>query len=190
MSASGAFPGLDYELGAALQDGAIAFFVRERLVKKVQDMVATVFQTRSFRAGAASKLYMACSISWSSACLDEQAPPYRTHQGSGGFQLIFTDAVQVRHSFVATVGEHVYQHFQGRAPRCATGNGNDPVRSHCKCSRRGPWFVGNTAALMSLIRGRSSSLGLEKLEQIIHLCLFALGCTLYRNSNGQMKHLA
>ena len=38
--------------------------------------------------------------------------PYRTHQGSGGFQSIFTDAVQVRHSFVATVGERVYQHFQ------------------------------------------------------------------------------
>ena len=71
MSATGAFLGLDYELAAALQDGAVAFFVKERLVKKAQDMVATVFQTRSFRAGAASKLYMACSVSWSSACLDE-----------------------------------------------------------------------------------------------------------------------
>ena len=39
----------------------------------------------------------------------------------------------------------------------------------------------NTAALMVLIRGRSSSGDLSRLSQLIHLnlCLFALDCTLY-----------
>ena len=45
--------------------------------------------------------------------------------------------------------------------------------------KRGIWFVDNTAALMALIRGRSSSGDLSRLFQLIHLCLFALGCTLY-----------
>ena len=45
--------------------------------------------------------------------------------------------------------------------------------------RRGVWFVDNTAALMALIRGRSSSGDLSRLSQLIHLCLFALDCSLY-----------
>ena len=32
--------------------------------------------------------------------------------GSGGFDLIFMDAVQIRHSCVATTVEQVYQKFQ------------------------------------------------------------------------------
>ena len=39
MSVTGAFLGLDYELAAALQDGAIAFFVRERLVDGVLNVL-------------------------------------------------------------------------------------------------------------------------------------------------------
>ena len=37
----------------------------------------------------------------------------------------------------------------------------------------------NTAVLMALIRGRSPSGDLSRLSQLIHLCLFALDCTLY-----------
>ena len=45
--------------------------------------------------------------------------------------------------------------------------------------RRGVWFVDNTAALMALIHGRSSSGNLSKLSQLIHSCLFALDCSLH-----------
>ena len=78
MSVTGAFLGLDYELAAALQDGAIAFFVRERLVKNVQDMVATVFQARSL-AGAASKF---------DGVLNVLEPGVFGWVGAGGLQAI------------------------------------------------------------------------------------------------------
>ena len=40
--------------------------------------------------------------------------------------------------------------------------------------RRGFWYIDNIAALMSLIRGRSSSPDLERLAQLIHVAMFAL----------------
>ena len=47
---------VDYDLGAALREGTIEFFVRERLVKTAQDMVAAILRKQSLRASAASKL--------------------------------------------------------------------------------------------------------------------------------------
>ena len=45
--------------------------------------------------------------------------------------------------------------------------------------RRGIWFIDNTAALMSLIRGRSDSPDLDRLAELIHATLFALQCWIY-----------
>ena len=67
MVAEGSFLGLDFELSAALSEGT-QFFVGDRLVRKVQEMVTGIVQSRALRSGMASKL-MACSISWSSGCL-------------------------------------------------------------------------------------------------------------------------
>ena len=105
-------------------------------------------------------------------------------KGSGGFHLVFFGSPQKRLSFVAEVNEGLYQLFQpgdhyiaqlelamllyGLVARPAEFRG-----------RRGVWFVDNTAALMALIRGRSSSNDLSRLSQLIHLCLFALDCSLY-----------
>ena len=41
MSSIGAFLGLDYDLQEALREEIIKFFVRERLVKKVEVMATT-----------------------------------------------------------------------------------------------------------------------------------------------------
>ena len=40
--------------------------------------------------------------------------------------------------------------------------------------RHGLWFLDNVAAVMTLVRGRSSNSGLAKLGHLIHLALFAL----------------
>ncbi|CAE7538614.1 unnamed protein product [Symbiodinium sp. CCMP2592] len=46
-------------------------------------------------------------------------------------------------------------------------------------SRRGVWYIDNTAALMSLIRGRSDNADLSRLAQLIHLCLFCFKTWVY-----------
>ena len=105
-------------------------------------------------------------------------------RGAGGFHLIFMDPVQTRHSFVSTIDEHVYQLFQEGGHHIAQLELSMILygliaRPSGFRNQRGIWFVDNNAALMSLIRGRSSSPDLEKLAQVIHLCLFALNCTLH-----------
>ena len=40
--------------------------------------------------------------------------------------------------------------------------------------RQGLWFLDNVAAVMTLVRGRSSNADLAKLGHLIHLALFAL----------------
>ena len=44
---------------------------------------------------------------------------------------------------------------------------------------RSIWYLDNTAALMSLIRGRSDNPDLSKMPQLIHLCLFTYQCWVY-----------
>lgn len=46
-------------------------------------------------------------------------------------------------------------------------------------NRRGIWFIDNTAALMSLIRGRSDSADLEHMSRMIHVALYALNCWIF-----------
>ena len=43
----------------------------------------------------------------------------------------------------------------------------------------GTWHIDNIAALMALIRGRPDNEDLDKMAQIIHLCLFQLRATLW-----------
>ena len=45
--------------------------------------------------------------------------------------------------------------------------------------RRGYWYIDNVAALMALIRGRSSSPDLERLAHLIHIALFALNASIF-----------
>ena len=51
------FLGLDFELASALSEGAVIFFVRDRLVKKVQDIVPSIIHSDALSARTAYKLY-------------------------------------------------------------------------------------------------------------------------------------
>ena len=97
--------------------------------------------------------------------------------------LVFYGAPQKRLSFVADVDAALYELFQPGDHHIAQLElamilyGLIARPSDFR-GRRGVWFVDNTAALMALIRGRSSSGDLSRLSHLIHLCLFALDCTL------------
>ena len=65
MAATGTFLELDFDFSSAMAEGTIFFFVRERLVRKVQDMAQNIVDSRLFKYGVASKLYglsLACSV--------------------------------------------------------------------------------------------------------------------------------
>ena len=62
MAPTGTFLGLDFDFSQALQSGRVKFFVRERLLQKVQDMVATSLSSGLLSAGQASKLYGTCNF--------------------------------------------------------------------------------------------------------------------------------
>ena len=99
--------------------------------------------------------------------------------GSGGFHLIFSSLTD--HKFVTVLSRPTvqnYEHF-GNLQRRISPNWN-----YLWCStplskglilfrnRRGLWFLDNVAAVMTLVRGRSSNADLAKLGHLIHLvCL-------------------
>ena len=57
MAPTGTFLGLDFDLSEISGDGTVAFWVRSRLQKKVEDMLATAERTGVLPPGVASKLY-------------------------------------------------------------------------------------------------------------------------------------
>ena len=62
MAAEGTFLGLDFDFTSSLRSGQVRFFVRERLVSKVLDMVDTAVVADHLPAGQASKLYGVCKF--------------------------------------------------------------------------------------------------------------------------------
>ena len=52
VAATGTFLGLDFDMSTAMSHGRVAFFVRERLVTKVGDVVASILETRTLRSTA------------------------------------------------------------------------------------------------------------------------------------------
>ena len=101
--------------------------------------------------------------------------------GSGGFHLIFfqPDGSQTRLSFVATNCAELQALWQPATTHIAQLELSmvlyalverpDLFRNRC-----GLWFLDNVAAVMTLVRGRSSNADLAKLGHLIHLALFAL----------------
>ena len=135
MAATGTFLGLDFDMSTAMSHGKVAFFVRERLVTKVGDLVASILETRTLRSGLASKLYGMLNflelgmfgrvgagglqrqfqLWWRSEgrmLAASDAAEDEPGGGSGGFHLVFFDSPQKRLSFVAEVNEDLYQLFQ------------------------------------------------------------------------------
>eukprot|EP00435_Cladocopium_sp_Y103_P060929 s497_g22.t1 len=101
--------------------------------------------------------------------------------GSGGFHLIFfqSDQSQIRLSFVATNCNELRHQWQPAITHIAQLELAMVLyalveRPDLFRGRRGLWFLDNVAAVMTLVRGRSSNSDLSKLGHLIHLALFAL----------------
>ena len=62
MAAAGTFLGLDFDFTSSLRSGQVRFFVRERLVSKVLDMVDTAVAADHLPSGQAAKLYGVCNF--------------------------------------------------------------------------------------------------------------------------------
>ena len=120
MAASGTFLGLDFDLTDAMSAGEVTFFVREWLIRKVSDLVASFPEAQTLRAGLASKIYGMLSFL-------ELGMFGRV--GAGGLQaikarqlqrgecltpehLVFLGGPQKWQSFVANVDAELYQLFQ------------------------------------------------------------------------------
>ena len=102
-------------------------------------------------------------------------------QGTGGFCIVWLDlGVQCREAFIASIPEKLYDVWtpgdrkiaqlemlmvlMGLLSRASTFRG-----------RRGVWYIDNQASLMSLMRGRPTDPDLERMSNLIHIILFALG---------------
>ena len=101
--------------------------------------------------------------------------------GSGGFHLIFfqSDGSQIRHSFVANNCAELQTLWQPAETHIAQLELSMVLyalveRPDLFRNRHGLWFLDNVAAVMTLVRGRSSHADLAKLGHLIHLALFAL----------------
>ena len=101
--------------------------------------------------------------------------------GSGGFHLIFfqPDGTQIRLSFVATNCAELQSLWQPAETHIAQLELSMVLytlveRPDLFRHRHGLWFLDNVAAVMTLVRGRSSNADLAKLGHLIHLALFAL----------------
>eukprot|EP00435_Cladocopium_sp_Y103_P037804 s1601_g10.t1 len=101
--------------------------------------------------------------------------------GSGGFHLIFfqSDRSQIRLSFVATNCTELQFQWQPAVTHIAQLELAMVLyalveRPDLFRGRRGLWFLDNVAAVMTLVRGRSTNSDLSKLGHLIHLALFVL----------------
>eukprot|EP00439_Symbiodinium_sp_Y106_P072794 s2368_g13.t1 len=79
MAATGAFLGLDFDCRDCLHTGVAKFFVCERLITKVQDMVEQAISLSALPPGLAAKLYGTCNFL-------EQGMYFRV--GAGGLRAI------------------------------------------------------------------------------------------------------
>ena len=101
--------------------------------------------------------------------------------GSGGFHLIFFDhdGSQHRHSFVAGNCQQLQRMWAPGQTHIAQFELSMVLfaffeRPALFLDRRGLWFLDNVAAVMTLVRGRSSNPDLTQLGHMIHPALFAL----------------
>ena len=101
--------------------------------------------------------------------------------GSGCFHLIFfqSDGSQLRLSFVATNCAELQALWQPAETHIAQLELSMLLyalieRPDVFRNRQGLWFLDNVAAVMTLVRGRSSNPDLAKLGHLIHLALFIL----------------
>ena len=118
-------------------------------------------------------------------CVASDAALESPRQGTGGFVIVWlSPSVQSREAFVADIPIQIYDLWSPGEKKIAQlelimvlyGLTMRPEKFR---NRRGLWFIDNTAALMSLIRGRSDSPDLEHMSRMIHVALYALNCWIF-----------
>ena len=241
MSSEGLFLGLDHDMSAALSSGVVKFWARERLERKLMDIISTARSTGKLMPGTAAKLYgianffeqgiygrVGCgglaaikerqyekgtfltpailsSFEVLEAvvksrpsrlfevlpadplrfCIASDAALEAPLQGTGGFVIVWlSPAHQTREAFVADIPREVYALWSPGEKKIAQLElimvlYGLVMRPDMFRNRRGIWFIDNTAALMSLIRGRSDSPDLEHMSRMIHVALYALNCWIF-----------
>ena len=111
----------------------------------------------------------------------EEAPLH----GTGGFLVVWQHPQgQLREGFVAANPESLYPLWGPGEQKIAQLELSMVLfalvsRPNSFRSRRGVWYIDNTAALMCLIRGRSDNPDLSRLAQLIHLCVFSFQAWVY-----------
>eukprot|EP00434_Breviolum_minutum_P038763 symbB.v1.2.034397.t3/scaffold4431.1/size39743/2 len=137
MSSEGLFLGLDHDMSAALSSGMVKFWVRERLERKLMDIISTARSTGKLMPGTAAKLYGIANFF-------EQ----------GGFVIVWlSPAHQTREAFVADIPREVYDLWSPGEKKIAQLELTMVLyglvmRPDMFRNRRGIWFIDNTAALM------------------------------------------
>ena len=118
-------------------------------------------------------------------CVASDAALESPHQGTGGFVIVWlSPSVQSREAFVADIPIQIYDLWSPGEKKIAQLElimvlYGLTMRPESFRNRRGLWFIDNTAALMSLIRGRSDSPDLEHMSRMIHVALYALNCWIF-----------
>ncbi len=118
-------------------------------------------------------------------CVASDAALEAPFQGTGGFVIVWlSPGGQRREAFVANLPPQIYALWSPGEKKIAQLElimvlYGLIARPDMFRGRRGVWFIDNTAALMSLIRGRSDSPDLEHMSRMIHVALYALNCWIF-----------
>ena len=158
-----------YERGTMLTPAILASFeVLEAVIKSRPSRLFEVLDSHPLRFCVASDAAL-------------EAP----FQGTGGLVSVwFSSSGQVREAFVADIPPAIYALWSAGEKKIAQLElimvlYGLLARPQLFRNRRGIWFIDNTAALMSLIRGRSDSEDLEHMTRMIHVALYALKCWVF-----------
>eukprot|EP00434_Breviolum_minutum_P039089 symbB.v1.2.034695.t1/scaffold4526.1/size39880/1 len=118
-------------------------------------------------------------------CVASDAALEQPRQGTGGFLIVwFNEGKEMREAFVSLIPQELYDIWSPGDRKIAQLELVQVLyalvsRPSFFRGRRGIWMLDNTAAVMSLIRGRSDSSDLELLSHMIHTALFALRVWIY-----------
>ena len=98
------FLGLDFDLTSAMTGAEVTFLVRERSIQKISDMVTSIPEAQTLRAGPASKLY--CMLNFLEFCLGEleqqACRPSKTGSYSVGSASRLSSCLEVVQAVLAT----------------------------------------------------------------------------------------
>ena len=158
-----------YERGSCLSSAILASF-------EVLEAVIKSRPSRAFEVLPATPLRF---------CVASDAALEIPLQGTGGFVIVWmSPSGQSREAFVADIPPQIYNLWTPGEKKIAQLElimvlyGLITRPGHFR-NRRGIWFIDNTAALMSLIRGRSDSPDLEHMSRMIHVALYSLNCWIF-----------